>query len=195
MDSLEFEEYGTLDLTGVRVEGTVTIFSLSLNTGDGTGTFQSWEVECNGYFEHQLSLGECDGFDLLYDHVLLWPYIYPRASVSFYGKAKDPFAVVGALYKRHLELVGSWIPFGRFMNWNTIELIRGRYGMLADGPLPLMEAYAEVLEGFDISTRVSDPKPAYYTNDESSGLVEVALLIFRRESFVVAPKFNARRIA
>lgn len=59
--------------------------------------------------------------------------------MSFYGEAKDPFAVVGALYKRHLELAGSWIPFGRFMNWNTFEMIRGRYGMLADGPMPLVE--------------------------------------------------------
>ena len=67
--------------------------------------------------------------------------------------------------------------------------------MLAAGPLPLVEAYAEVMEAFEINTGVSDPKRAYYTNDESSGLVEVALLIFGRQSHVVAPKFNARRIA
>ena len=67
--------------------------------------------------------------------------------------------------------------------------------MLADGPLPVVEAYAEVLEAFEINTGVIDPKPAYYTYDESSGLVEAALLIFGRQSYVVAPKFNARRIA
>jgi hypothetical protein len=193
--SERFEEYGTLDLAGVRVEGDVSTFSLNLNTGGDSDALQSWEVECVGLLEHQISLGECEGFDLQYDHVLLWPYIYPKASVSFYGEAKDHLAVVGALYKRHMELVGNWIRFSRFMNGNTIEMVRGRYGMLAEGPMPLVESYAQVLEAFDISARITDPKPAYYTNDEFSGLAEVALLIFNKGSYVVAPKFNARRLA
>ena len=55
------------------------------------------------------------------------------------------------------------------MNGNTIEMIRGRYGMLAEGPMPLVESYAQVLKAFDISANVTDPKPAYYTNNEFSG--------------------------
>jgi len=192
--SHEFEEYGTLDLAGVRVEGNVLTLSLNLTTGGDSDAYQSWEVECVGFLEQQLSLGQCEGFDLQYDHILLWLYIYPEASVSFYGKADDPLAVVGALYKRHLELVGNWIPFGRFMNGNTVEMIRGRYGLLAKGPIPLVEPYRRVLEGFNISAQTTEPKPAYYTNDEFSGLAEVAVLIFTKGSYVVAPKFNARRL-
>lgn len=192
--SHEFEEFGTLDLAGVRVEGNVLTFSLNLNTGGDADAHQSWEVECLDFLEHALLLGDCEGFDLQYDHVLLWPYIYPQASVSFYGAANDHLAVVGALYKRHLELVGHWIRFSQFMNANTVELIRGRYGMLANGPMPLVESYAQVLETFDISARITDPKPAYYTNDEFSGLSEVAVLILKAGSYVVAPKFSARRL-
>ena len=80
--------------------------------------YQSWEVDCVGLLEHQMFLGECDDFDLSHDHPLLWPYIYPRASVSFYGEAEQALAVFGALYQRHLEL-SDWIPFGRFMNGNS----------------------------------------------------------------------------
>ncbi len=192
--SHEFEEYGTLDLGEARVEGNILTLSINLNTGGEDDAYQSWEVECVDFLEHELSLGQCEGFDLLDDHILLWPYIYPEASVSFYGEVPDPLAVLGALYKRHLELAGKWIHVSRFMNGNTAELIRGRYGMLADGPMPLVESYAQVLEGFNIAAKLTEPKPAHYTNDEPSGQAEVAVLILKERSYVVAPKFNARRL-
>jgi len=192
--SHEFEEYGTLDLTGVRVEGNVLTLSLNLNTGGDSDAYQSWEVECVDFLEQALSLGQCEGFELQFDHVLLWSYVQPEASVTFYGEADDYLAVVGALYDRHLELVGNWIPFGRFMNGNTVEMIRGRFGMLADGPMPLVESYSQVLESFNIGTKIAEPKPAYYTNDELSGLAEVAVLILKKGCHVVAPKFTERRL-
>ena len=68
--SVRFERYGTLDLAGVRVEGDVSTFSLNLNTGGDSDAFQSWEVECVGFSEHQISLRECEGSHLQYDHVL-----------------------------------------------------------------------------------------------------------------------------
>lgn len=92
----------------------------------------------------------------------------------------EPLAVVDALYQRHLALVGDWIPFGRFMNGNSLEMIRGRYGMLADGPTPLVDAYAQVLDSFKISNKVTEPRPAYYTNDEFSRLAEVGVLILNK---------------
>ena len=192
--SLEFEEYGTLDLTRAGVEGNVLTLSLNLNTGGDSDAYQSWEVECVDFLEQELSLGQCEGFDLQFHHILLWSYIYPRASVSFYGETDDHLAVVGALYERHLELVGDWIPFGRFMNGNIIEMIRGRYGMLADGPMPLVESYSQVLERFNMGAKIAEPKPAYYTNDEFSGLLEVAVLILKKGCHVVAPKFTERRL-
>ena len=193
-ESDAYTENGMADLADVRMEGDVLTLSLNLNTGEDSNAYQFWEIECVGFLEHQLTLGQSDEFDLQYDHVLLWSYIYPEASVSFYGEATDHLAVVGALYKRHVELVGDWIHFTQFMNRDPVEMIRGRYGMLAEGPMPLVESYAEVLEDFGISTKISEPKAAYYTNDELSGLAEVAVLILKKGSFVVAPKFNAHRL-
>ena len=125
---------------------------------------------------------------------MLWSYIYPKASVSFYGEAEEPLAVFGALYERHLELVSDSIPFGRFMNGNSLETIRGRYGILAEGPTPLVEAYAQVLERFKISNKVTEPKPASYTNDALSGLTEVGVLILNKACYFVATSFNERRL-
>src|SRR5882724_6460233 len=108
-NSLEFEECGSIDLAEMRLESDVLNLSLNLYPGD-SDNYQAWRVECVAFLDHRVSLGRCDGFHLHFDHVLLWSYIYPQASVSFYGETKDPLAVVGALYKRHLELVGDWVP-------------------------------------------------------------------------------------
>jgi hypothetical protein len=80
------------------------------------------------------------------------------------------------------------------MNGNIIEMIRGRYGMLAAGPMPLVESYSQVLESFNIGTKIAEPKPAYYTNDEFSGMAEVAVLILKKGCYVVAPKFTERQL-
>lgn len=188
-----FEEgEGYVQLLEVWLEGDVLNLSLDVHGEDHD--VQSWKVECVGPLEHTVSLGHCYEFELYFEHVLLWPYIYPKASLSFYGEANDPLAVVGALQMRHTELVGNWIPFGRFMNGNPYEMIRGRYGMLIEGPLPLVQAYAEVLETHGVGIGITEPKPANYRNDSAAGLEEVATLILNRESFVVAPKFNAQQV-
>ena len=191
--SYDFEEYGTLNLVGVRTETNLLTLTFDFHIRADKYEYQAWEVDCVGLLEHQMFLGECDYFDLSHDHPLLWPYVYPNASVSFYGEAES-LTVLGALYQRHVELVSDWIPFGRFMNGNSLEIIRGRYGMLAEGPMPLVEAYAQVLERFKISNKVTEPKPAYYTNDEFSGLAEVGVLILNKGCYFVSTSFNERRL-
>jgi len=189
----DFEEYGTLDLVGVRTEINLLTLTFDFQIRSDRYEHQAWEVDCVGLLEHQMFLGECDYFELSNDHPLLWPYVYPKTSVSFYGEA-EPLTLLGALYQRHLELVSDWIPFGRFMNGNTLEIIRGRYGMLAEGPAPLVEAYAQVLESFKIGNSVTEPKPAYYTNDKFSGLAEVGVLILNKGCYFVSTSFNERRL-
>jgi hypothetical protein len=190
----DFDEYGTLRLIGARTETNVLTLTFDFDIWADKHEYQSWEVDCVGVLEHQMFLGECGSFELSHDHPLLWRYIYPKASVSFYGEAEESSAVFSALYQRHLELVGDWIPFGRFMNGNSLEMIRGRYGMLADGPAPLVEAYAQVLESFNISNKVTEPKPVYYTNDQFSGLAEVGVLILNKACYFVSTSFNERRL-
>ena len=193
--SYEFEEYGTLDLVGVRKATDVLTLSLEVSVRSETNLNQLWEVDCVGVLEHRISIGGFDDIGLSYDHPLLWSYIYPEASISFYGGVEDHRSVVGALYKQHFKLVGDWIPFRHFMNGNPIEMLRGRYGMLAEGPTPLMQAYARVLESFKIDCGITEPKPAYYTNDEFSGLAEVGVLILDKDCYFVAPSFNERCIS
>jgi hypothetical protein len=192
--SPDFHEYGTIDLAEARIAGDVLSLYLNVYLGGEDVQSELWEIECVSVLEHQLLLGACSTVDVYFDHVLLWPYIEARASVSFHSDNADPLPIVGGLYQEQQKLVAPWIPFGRFMNGNPINLISGRYGMLADGPIPLVEAYLKVLQQFGIDAALTEPKPAVYTNDQEAGITEVEVLILDTGKYVVAEKFNATRL-
>lgn len=209
--SLDFEEYGELDLRGATCDlspydpdnhsewqelDVLMTLSLNLDTGADTDAQQKWEVECRGMRGHQILLGQCNGLDFYDDHVLLWDYNLPKASMSFYGEAREPLAVVIALINCHSDLTGDCVPFDRYINGNPLEMIAGRYGMLADGPLPLIEAYAKVLESFGIGTRIAN-RGLDVLDDTGvfSGRPKAKVLVLKRGCFVVASLFNARRLA
>lgn len=192
--SSEFREGGgTLDLASARMEGDVLILSVNLISDSVEEQDQSWEVECAGVLDHNLTLGNCQDFSLHDDHPLLWQYIHPECSVSFYGDCSNVEAVVGELYKRHIELVGHSIPFKTFLNGNPVDIVRGRYGMLATGPMPLMEAYAEVFESAGIKAGVSEPRQVSFTSDPFTDSSAIEVLVLGDRSYVVAQKFNANR--
>ena len=189
--SESFEESeGFYQLVEAWLEGDALYLSLDLHLAGGD-VDQTWKIECVSPLEHQIALGLSYQFELDFDHILLWTYTKPLASLSFYGEATDPSAVVGALYRRHSEIVGDWIPFGRFLNGNPYEMIRGRYGRLIESaPLPLAQAYSEVLNGFGISNELSNITPPTHRNDPAEGEGDVAALVMGRYSYVVAVKFN-----
>jgi hypothetical protein len=119
------------------------------------------------------------------------------SATSFYGKSANPSAVVGGLYERHWELAGKWIPFHRFLNPGVrlTELIAGGFGMLAEGPEPLILAYEEVMQQHGFSTTHRDPRQPVYWGGEG-WLAEKAVLsaLVLDESYVVAEHFAAKAV-
>jgi hypothetical protein len=193
--STEFQEsQAILDLARVRMEGDILFLSFNLINGDAFDEQdQAWEVECAGVLDHSLTLGNCWEFSLHDDHSLLWQHIHPECSVSFHGDCSNAEAIVGELYKRHIELVGQWIPFKRLLNGNPVDMVRGGYGMFAEGPKPLMEAYASVFESAGIKAGVSEPRQRWSPGDLFTSADEIEVLVLGDRSYVVAQKFNATR--
>lgn len=192
--SPEFEETeGMIDLARARMEGDLIILSFNLIGDSVDEQDQAWEVECASVFEHSLTLGNCQEFSLHDDHPLLWQYIHPECSVSFYGDVSNAEAIVGDLYNRHTKLVGQSIPFTRFLNGNPVDMVRGRYGMFAVGPAPLMEAYASTFQNAGITAGVSEPRPVRFTGDVFTGSSEIEVLVLGQSSYVIAQKFQASR--
>ena len=189
-----FEEgEGTVDLARSRMEGDVVILSFNLIGESVQEQDQAWEVECAGVLDHCLVLGNCREFSLHDDHPLLWQHIHPECSVSFFGDSSNVQAVIGELYNRHTELVGHWIPFKSMVNGNPVEMISGRYGMFAEGPKPLMEAYATVFESAGFKAGVSEPRLRWSPSDLFTSADEIEVLVLSEKSYVVAQKFNAYR--
>src|SRR5919205_3952376 len=162
---VDFEDYGSLRLTDVGWSEAALTLSLHVSADEYPEFHPHWQVTCSGVREHCLSLGHSYDIQLYDDHVLLWPHTARRTSTSFYGRSVNPSAVAGALYERHCELTGKWIPFHRFLNPNVrlTELIAGGFGMLAEGPEPLILAYEEVMrrQGF-VASHLDPSKPVYW---------------------------------
>ena len=193
--SSEFRESGgTVDLAGARMEGDILILSVNLISDAVEEDDQAWEVECAGFLDHNLTLGNCHDFSLHDDHhPLLWQYVHPECSVSFHGDSSNAEAVLGELYNRHVELVGHSVPFNTFLNGNPLDIVRGRYGLFATGPAPLMEGYASVFESAGIKAGVSEPRQVSFTSDPFTDSSAIEVLVLGDRSYVVAQKFNANR--
>ncbi|MGH9900392.1 MAG: hypothetical protein ACRD68_00980 [Pyrinomonadaceae bacterium] len=195
-DLVDFEDYGSLHLTRIDwEEGSITLW-LNVSADECPDIHPRWQVVCPGVREECLSLGCSYDIQLSGDHVLLWPHAARRTSTSFYGKRDNPSAVIGALYERHCELAGKWIPFHRFLNadMRLTELIGGGFGMLAEGPEPLILAYEEVMQRYGFLTSHLDPrKPVYWDGQWIETTTALAVLILG-ESYVVAERFEAKSI-
>ncbi len=191
---VEFEDYGSLQLTGVKFNEEGLTLSLHITADEYTEAHPRWEVVARSAKEHSLSLGYHEEILLSEDHALLWPHVAARTSTSFHGKTDNPFAVVGALCERHRELAGNWIPFHRFLNSdiNLIELIAGGFGMLAEGPEPFILAYEEVMRQHGFSTAHLDPsKPVYLGGNELLGAKAPVSVLLLDDSYIIAEHFDA----
>ena len=167
-----FEDYGSLRLSHVEFSEDEVNLSLEVRADEFTDIHPRWRVVCSRVKEHSLSLGYHYDLQCPADHVLLMPHVALQTSTSFYGRVEEPLVIVGALYERHREISGDWIPVHRYFNSGVRlpELIGGGFGMLAEGPEPLILAYEEVMQRYGFSTSHRDPKRPVYWGD--SGWVE-----------------------
>ena len=120
-----------------------------------------FDVVCHDYIEAVVVAGHWADVELATDHPLLLDHKAPQAILGFRGNVDAPVQVLGALYAAHRTVVGDWLPLGRFLNeMPTEELLRGGHGTLAFGPLPLLEAYADVLSSFGVRASVNSVRDA-----------------------------------
>ncbi len=193
----DFAHNGSLNIT--QIEGSeyeITFFVEVILAGE-VNFHPRWQVVCSGVREHSLSLGYSDEMWLSRDHVLLSTHTAPITSLYFHGAAENAAAVTGALYERHWELAGKWIPFDTFLNpiVRLTQLIAGGGGMLAEGPEPFILAYEQVMQTFGFTTSHLEPKPARHWNGEAWVEQQSPLFVLILEDFfIVAENFEAKKV-
>ena len=199
-ETTEFDLDGYIELVSVEKEESNLELQYKIHTGIDDDSAQLWQVVCHEIREHRILLGEqYDDFELFDNHVLLWFYSQPKSSLTFkrIDSNVDAFNVIGKLYAKHRDLVGSWIPFEFCFNQdlNLEVLLNLGYGKLAEGAEKIIIGYQEVMNecGFQ-SSYLSYPPKRW---DEEKGWIDEdsnLRVLITGQSYIVAPKFTAKRI-
>jgi hypothetical protein len=195
--SVDFGDYGSLQLVEVELSDGNLSFVLDVTADEEPELPRNIRVTCHASRESNISPNHYYDLSVAEDHVVLWHYTSPHTLMSFYGKVEDPISVVGALYERHFALVEGWIPFHKYLNSGLplSELIRGSFGMLAEGPDQLVLAYEEVMQRFGFSTSHHESGAAMQWDGEKWVQDRSPLsVMFFDESYVIAEGFTASAI-
>ena len=128
----------------------------------------------------------------------------PSTSLSFYGTITAPIAVVGALFEKHQSVTDGWLPFEDFVGTDgstslspLSQRIAHRLGILARGPVSLLESYREVL--VDHSVSASLVLPYHHPRRWIAGIGWIAdtsnlSVCVLGETYIVAEAFVFREI-
>lgn len=184
ISSVDYEDYGSLLVTRIERRNDDLQLLLDVTADEEPDVPRNIQITCHAFRENNLSPGYYQDLQVFDDHVLLWHYTKPHFITSFYGSVEVPLAVVGALYERHFDLAEDWIPLTKYMNSGVrlAELIGGSFGMLADGPEPLVLAYEEVMQRSGISTSSHQSQKAMDAN---------LMVMILDKSYVIAETFEA----
>lgn len=160
-DTLDYEEFGWIDLLAADFEGKGCGLELLVDPGVGSSAPQRWAVHCLERLDHRLCGSEAHSSAHLAlhsaPHILLSPYTEPRAQLFFRGRPGDPSRTAYALYSCSRRPVdgfpaalaaglGGALPLDQLLEFGT--------GILSEGPVSVLTRYAEVLQAEGIQTNV-----------------------------------------
>jgi|WetSurMetagenome_2_1015567.scaffolds.fasta_scaffold226004_1 hypothetical protein len=123
-----------------------------------------WAVTCTSVGRYVVSNAGTrgDSLELAAEHPLLWEDCAGWGRLSFHGDVGNPVRVVIELLAAHRRATRGLIPFERYWmrSQPPWELLAGRYGELAHGPLPLIEVYQQVIDRQGVTSAISPSRPA-----------------------------------
>ncbi|MBX3416287.1 MAG: hypothetical protein KF851_01690 [Pirellulaceae bacterium] len=194
IDTGEFEDNGSLCIEEALTHQDDLLVRLRLKHPDG-GT-EHRTILCHQPRSHFLQAAEYfDDLSVCDDHVLLWPHSQLQAALYFNGRPDNAHALLGALVETHHRTLNDWFPITRFMNNSlfspNVELLASGSGLLAEGPFGIIDAYASVLETFNI--RHSSPPrrpPSWWDGTRWQPETEKLYALIMGSSYVVGPNFT-----
>jgi hypothetical protein len=118
-------------------------------------------AHCDKLLQYTIESTVGSGFELADRHPVLWEYQYDNASAFFRGVPKNLSAAVGAMAQAHMAAVDDWFGFTKYLNvdMSLKALLESGSGLLAQGPIPLLEVYAHALAECGIEVQIISPYP------------------------------------
>jgi hypothetical protein len=176
--------------------GAVTIV-MSID-GHQQGTEASrWSIRCDDPVEVRLDLVQPAGvLELLSEHPLLLRHNAPRSELFFSGKPESLAGVIGELVIAHEAVSQGWMAFREHLNrFLSVEaLLGGGFGILAEGPEPLILAYTGVLARHRLAPAVIAARgPVRWRRGEWEELAAPYRVLMADSTYVIAARFTAKR--
>ena len=197
LESPDCPNDGFVRLDSVRFEAHDAILDLSVMDYDEAGQWARWQIRACQM--RQCTIGKAGGDLVLHqgDHVVVRQHTDFRQELYFRGTPDSADGTIGRLWIAHREAVSDWIPFDDFLNscMSLQALLKVGFGLLADGPVFLIEAYSRVLSADGLSPRVLAPRPAKWWNGHVwSGNPSELVALSLGDSLVVAQSFEETRL-
>ncbi len=194
-----------INLAGMDDSDSSLTLKICLYTDPAPDAAQPWEVQCTYPQRRLIRHVTFDQMTVHDDHVLLWDYCQDWVHVSFKGRPANVRTAVGALYEAHVSVVGDWVPFNTYFNHlykPCGKLLDAGSGMLARGPLRLIERYADTLKALGVrASIVADQRPFVWKDGRwQTATSPLRLLLLENTwqecafSYVVAESFSGARV-
>jgi len=173
------------------------VISLSVRDYHGDNVWTDWEVRAVSLRDFRIQEPWGELWLEERDHVVARQHTDTQQQLFFRGQPPSVVEAVARLFLAHRDIARRWISFDRYINMALdLEVLLGQgFGMLADGPSFLVQAYARVLEREGVRSSLLEPRPPKVWDGHS--FVEwaspLATLIIG-ESYFVAESFAGRRL-
>lgn len=158
---------------------------------------QAWRISSSP-LEYNLVSGHKDDIQLLESDPRLWDYTDLQSSLYFNGRSEDPTKLALELMRVHFELLGPKVSLGKYMRvgtWDVLQLCDEGFGLFAEGPLMVLEAYAQCLLRNGVGASLVGTRKARTWGAEGwQELDTKPSLLCLGESWVVATGFRWERI-
>ncbi|MCD4825485.1 MAG: hypothetical protein K8S55_12880 [Phycisphaerae bacterium] len=197
IESLESPEDSFVRLDSISFKDNDGILGMSIWSDYEQEAWSHWEVRAKALRSYRITESYGDGDLALHkgDHVLTLQHTEARQELYFRGSPQSAPETIGRLLIAHREIAGNWIPFEQFFNsYSNLDLLAGGFGLLAEGPTFLIEAYARVLSSEGLKPNTLASRPACWWNGQKwiENTVPLAALVIGN-SFFVAEDFKERQ--
>ena len=149
---------------------------------------QHWQVIMTSVLDFRINGKVFYQFELLKDHPFLLEYNSPRSSLYIADKVENKNSLIVELYKVHIGLFGST---DRFMDYINSELqlekiLDASSALLANGPLPVLEAYARCLKNHNIRHNIIPPYlPTYWNGEGHVQTLDKLQILLMEDSYFI----------
>ncbi|MBC9913997.1 hypothetical protein [Chitinophaga varians] len=170
------------------VEKPVIAIAITVNAEEVDPFTQHWEVVVDGYVKSSCTRRYFDGLYWNDDHPLLWEYTEESGSLYFNGAAADVPALFMDLWEAHQEETEGWLSFDQYIGKDRIGALKHGAGLLATGPVRLLQVYAACLDRQGISYSIIGRWRGH-------DFIKKGKILFMDGDYIIARSFDFRRLS